>query len=819
MRKMIRKDPFLTTPPEDLDAQDQWHTGLWPASWISHPACSSAPSVTAYRRRFTLDEDEMMRVHVTADERYMLYLDGERVGRGPERGDRRNWFFESYDLALGSGQHVLVAIVWALGDEAPLAQFSVRPGFLLAADEDRWHGEITTGVAPWETTEVGGITLFADRLRFGAGANFDVNGATFNWGVRHGEGGGWIEPEVGPRGVSRGGYDHHGTVGPDQWLRPAILPPMVDKPWEEGVVRYVTSQSLDTYMRPTSATDIAVEHQDWHRLLRDGTPLTIPPGTERRVLIDLEDYVCAYTQLVTSGGAGALVRVRWAESLYEGELSEWWEVFGASKGDRDEIEGKTFVGEGDAFRPDGGDGRVFENLWWNGGRYVQVDVRTSDEPLHLRSLTFLETRYPLTPMSRFEIDDPRFGRAWPIMVRALQMCSHETFMDCPYYEQLMYVGDTRLEALVTYCLARDDRLPRKAIEMFYASRFPEGLTQSRYPCRSTQVIPPFSLWWCGMVYDHARWRDDEAFIRRMMPGVRGVLDAFWSYRNEGGLVEAPPGWNYTDWTRAPGWHRGTPPDGEGGVSGILNWHFALVLVRAAELETWLGEPENAARWLRYAQAMAEAAIASFWDDERGLFTDDLDHAYVSEHAQCLALLSGLLDEAHRERVTEALVTREDLTRATIYFSHYLFETYYQVARIDKLFARLNEWFELADLGFKTTREAPEPSRSDCHAWGAHPIYHGFASILGIRPASFGFRSVQIHPMLGPSRHAEATLVHPSGEIGLSLTKTAGDGLEATIGLPDGVSGTFHYESREYRLHPGLQRIEVEGGEREEQDHG
>ena len=47
---------------------------------------------------------------------------------------------------------------------------------------------------------------------------------------------------------------------------------------------------------------------------------------------------------------------------------------------------------------------------------------------------------------------------------------------------------------------------RKAIEMFDQSRMANGLTQSRYPSRVRQIIPPFSLWWVGMVYDYALWR-------------------------------------------------------------------------------------------------------------------------------------------------------------------------------------------------------------------------------------------------------------------------------------------------------------------------
>jgi alpha-L-rhamnosidase len=113
-------------------------------------------------------------------------------------------------------------------------------------------------------------------------------------------------------------------------------------------------------------------------------------------------------------------------------------------------------------------------------------------------------------------------------------------MDCPYYEQLMYVGDTRLEALTTYAISPDDRLPRKSILLFGLSRLPDGLTQARYPSRDVQVIPPFALWWVGMVYDYALWRGDQAFISALLPGVRAVLDGFLAHVNAENLLQARP---------------------------------------------------------------------------------------------------------------------------------------------------------------------------------------------------------------------------------------------------------------------------------------
>ena len=114
--------------------------------------------------------------------------------------------------------------------------------------------------------------------------------------------------------------------------------------------------------------------------------------------------------------------------------------------------------------PDGGDGRLFTTHWWRSGRYCLLEVKAGETPLTIRRLALDEARYPLENEGAFECGDQELGPVIRIAVRGLQMCSHETFMDCPYYEQLMYVGDTRLEMLTTYVVSRDDRLVRRGIE-------------------------------------------------------------------------------------------------------------------------------------------------------------------------------------------------------------------------------------------------------------------------------------------------------------------------------------------------------------------
>ncbi len=783
-RIQLEHDPYTHRPENS-----QWVTrGVWPCAWIACPDSGASPCVAAYRRAFALDQPARFRIHVSADERYDLFLDGERIGHGSERGSPDCWFFETYDLDLQPGQHILVARVWSLGSQAPVAQMSVYPGFLCSPQAEPYISLLGTGTADWETKRLDGYS-FSDigipGHYFAVGANLTVDGRRFAWGFERGLGEGWQ-----PASVRDHGADARTRVefAPLHLLAPAMLPAMLERAQPIGRARFV-GRAAGVNARPGAIhlnDQDAADIETWNELIHHERPVVIPPYTTRRVLIDLENYYCAYPAIVVSGGAGSSIRLSWAESLFR-------EPEGRTKGKRDEIDGKYFLGLGDIFLVEGGQQRQYETLWWRCGRYVELLVATSGESLTIERIRLRETRYPLEMQSTFAASDARLEEVVPIAVRALQMCAHETYMDCPYYEQLMYVGDTRLEALATYAITRDDRLPRKALRVFDASRLPTGLTQSRYPSRIRQIIPPFSLWWVAMIYDYALWRGDRAFVQSLMPGARGVLDYFGTLLNADGLVQAPRGWNFTDWV--PAWHSGTPPTGELGVSGIINWQYVLVLTLAARLEEWLGEAELAARARRLAGALAERLVAHFWDAERGLFADDLARQHFSEHAQCLAVLSGQLSQPQQNQVAHALLHANDLARTTIYFTHYLFETYTQLGRIDKLQERLEVWFNLKSNGFKTTFEMPEPSRSDCHAWGAHPLYHYFASILGIRPGSFGFGAVTIAPQLGSLASASGTLVHPRGDIRVSLQaeKTV---IRAQISLPDGLPGTLFFDARD-----------------------
>ncbi|MFA6134205.1 MAG: alpha-L-rhamnosidase [Phycisphaerae bacterium] len=802
-RVLIDKPPFNAF-------STLWDYGSWRARWIGVPSgegpgsvssgVAPASAVLAFRREVVLDQPATCRIHVSADQRYRLFLDGQRIGQGPERGCFENWFYETYDLDLEAGRHVLVAQVWWLSLDAPpaYAQMTAQAAFLLAA-EGPLAEHLDTGVAPWQVRVLGGYSFLPPGDAWGTGAKLRIRGADFSWGFQTGQGDGWSAVAVLNAAVNASQANEFKRP----WmLSPATLPPMLEETVRPFAVRHVqTTDGGAASTLPVRAKDhLPAEAGQWQAMFDGKGPLTLPPRTSRRVIVDLQDYYCAYPQLTVSGGAGATVRISWAEALYE-MAADGSPGHAATKGNRREILNKVFDGIGDVFEPDGGRDRAFETLWWQAGRYLEILVQTGDAPLVLQELTLRQTHYPYEFEGAFACSDPAMEEVIPRALRTLEMCSHETYMDCPYYEQLMYVGDARLEAMVTYACCRDDRLPRKAITLFDLSRTPRGLTQSRFPSRVMQIIPPFSLYWVSMVHDYLMWRRDRDFVLRLLPGVRGVLESFRQNLTTQGLLNSPSGWNFMDWV--PAWPYGISPGGLEGQSGLLNWHLVMTLREAQAMERLAGEDLLAQRDGQLAESLAAATDRAFWDESRGLYADDLEHRCFSEHTQCLAILSGLLAPEKRRRVADGLLTAPDLTRTTIYFSHYLFEAYRQIGRMDAMAGRMGPWLALKDLGCTTTLEMPEPSRSDCHAWAAHPLYHYLASVLGIRPAAPLFASVLIEPQLGTLTRAAGTIAHPDGLIAVELHTQAGR-LDGMVELPPGLTGELIWKGKKVSLRGGRQ---------------
>ena len=114
---------------------------------------------------------------------------------------------------------------------------------------------------------------------------------------------------------------------------------------------------------------------------------------------------------------------------------------------------------------------------------------------------------------------------------------------------------------------------------------------------------------------------------------------------------------------------------------------------------------------------------------------------------------------------------------------------------------------MLDIGLTTFAENPEPTRSDCHAWSASPLYEMLSLVAGIMPAASGFKKVLIKPNMGSLTSILATMPHPQGDIRVNNRKT---GRQAciVIDIPVGVVGELEWEGKIYPLEQGRKEFNL-----------
>ncbi|MFP5210501.1 MAG: alpha-L-rhamnosidase C-terminal domain-containing protein [Acidobacteriota bacterium] len=775
---------------------------IWHADWVTHPTAPlREPLVLHFRRTLTLDAvPASYLVRVSADNRFVLYVNGERVGDGPARGDLTHWRYERFDLApfLRTGRNLVTATVWNWGIFAPIAQMSDRTAFLLESEATGdtgistpkgWQVEIENGRGALDRSSVS----FRAYMASGPGEELDASRYDWNWNSTSDTTAAWVTVASPMRDSIYGNVNraHSANItGDNPWgLVPDTLPHMEYTPTSAGETVRADRPGLDAF--PASA-------------------VTVPANSRVHILLDRRTLTTGYPLLTVSGGKGSQIWLTYSEALYDNDLH---------KGDRNALDytdaqgvkhPRGALGLRDEFIPDGGSDRTFEPLWWRTWRYLDLDITTGDQPLTLDSLKAEFTAYPFKELATFQSPDEQLAKIWEISWRTARLDAHETYMDTPYYEQLQYIGDTRLQALISYTVTGDDRLARQALQAFNDSRIPEGITRSRYPSSLPQNIPTFSLLWIGMLHDYWMYRPDPEPVRASLMGTRTVLHWFEGYEQPDGLLKELPWWSFIDWVPS-----GKIPTYDAqGESCMTTLEYLGALDDAAALEKGLGDALFASRYLTRAEHVRSGLYRECWNASRGLLAETPDRNSFSQQANILGVLYDVIPKNQQKEVLRKMLaiepgtTPDGVLSASYYFRFYLARALEHAGMADDYLSSIEPWRKLLALHFSTWPEVPGDTRSDSHAWSAHPIYDLLTLVAGIEPASPGFATVRIAPHLGALPSLTATFPHPEGTIKVEYHRR-GEGLNAAIILPGKLTGNFVYDGKSWPLKPGVNTIHTQ----------
>lgn len=755
---------------------------MFKAKWIwyeGYPQNNCGKNEVCYfRKRFYLPEGKYrLRIKVTADSRYKLYLNKKIIGFGPEKGDRWRYYFDIIESRdnLRQGWNIISALVvhyyvaepWLYHKGGPGSVYRSATGaFLLEAlilnEEDKVIGEILTDDS-WLVYRDQAIEFLPSKHMPLVGEVESVKGELLpgNWTDLDFDDSSWENSVVIDR---KGGL----AFNPEETLNELFTPwPLIER-------------------------DIPLlyqEEKNFIRVIPDSIPLEgieLKPNENYSFTLDVGELTTGFPCVKVKGGRGSSIRLTYAECFFHSSDCK------LEKRVRDDFSG-IIMGDTDTFYPSGKED-YYEPFWFRTFRFIKVDINVGDTPLWIDKIWFREIEYPLKIEGSFKCSNERLNQVWDVSINTLKRSMHETYEDCPYYEQMQYIMDTMLEALYTYQISKDYNLAKKAIFDFHSSLLPSGLLQSRYPSVAPQVIPVFSLYWIIMLRDYVFYSGDIELIKRYRPTIDAVLGWFDRHINEKNLLDRIGYWPYIDWVE--GWDWGIPPSFSYDSPIVYSLIYSYALKIASNLMLLIGSKSLSKEYKIKSMFIDKSIKRLCWDEDVGLFKDAPNTAQFSQHSQIWAVLNKIVKSDKAKRCIENSITRDDISKVSISHSFFLFRALDKVGLYNKYAPLiLDRWKRLLDLNVTTFPETFENPRSECHGWSAVPIYEFVSSVLGIRPGEPGFRRVDIKPHTIDLEWAEGTIPTVKGDVGLRWERGA-DSVVFYISTPKDVRVRLIFSSIE-----------------------
>lgn len=762
----------------------------WAADWIWGPGEDGGENLFRhFRTTCQLDAVPARAVaRVSADTRYVLWVNGAEVGRGPALSMPWWQYYDELDVApyLLAGENTIAVLVYHLGTLP-----DTRPGLLLELEAD---GAIAAASsAAWRTTP--GVMWARETFYF-----------RMNWLAPFQE-----QCNLGrePVGWTRHGFDDGG------WQNAASLgrPPEAG-PWAKLVPRdipllthavhhpaaLVCVEECQAILHRTAPRDLAVGlslpgrpielavAQDVEALLAGTGPATLCCSNAHLdgvydgihdpcLTLDFGAQRNAYVELEVEAPAGARIDVGLAERLTDGRFVNSVEgQFAAAV---------TFL-----------EGRQTWRMFnWYGHRYVRLRLRHCHEPLRLLAVRQISTDYPFADRGRFESSDERLNAIWQISEATTRICCNEYITDTPWREQGQWLGDVAAVTLGSiYCAYGDTALAGKFLRQCAESQFATGLISPMTNLPSTNwrwVLPDYSLWWVRAVWEHYLYTGEQRWVHQLWPQVLKLLHTWVDWLDEHGQLDRLPYHRFVDWAHVD----------KRGESAAINAIFYGALEAIAHLAELKSDQYTRRLVSQVRDQLAGSFDARYWHAERGCYADaNVDGALsdrISEQTNAVALRFGL---ASPDRVAEIVANvyeqpSGEVVRAEPFFMWQVLQALDIAGRFDLALALVRErWGWMLDRGQTTCSEEwgrwgtwrsgqfTPLMRTESHAWSACPVQFLTKTLLGVEILEPGCRRLR----LDASRLAALAPVAVSWPMPLGDLVVACDEGGLRVSAPDSV---------------------------------
>jgi alpha-L-rhamnosidase len=751
-----------------------------------------------FRKTFELEQvPERAPARITADSRYLLWVNGQEVYRGPVRSQPRRLRYDLFDLApyLQPGANVIAVYVKYYGrptafwmPAAPNMALGKSGVLVFEADLGAlgWLvSDPTWKAAPGEAW--GSPGREGNAITQGVPIEvFDARRDPLGWQQVGFDDAAWEQARPVPA-VHIGGFartqpptDPYGPLYPRTIakLGGELKTPVA----VEGVALRgaIDAQIGDPVDRVSASAELEVAGP----LSSGSLPLTaeIPEDGALRLRLDMGGIVSGFVQFAVQAPAGTQLDLQYTE---EPELVAPGMMVGMHCGTR-------YVARGHDDR--------FQAFDSNGFRYAHLLIHGASGSVTLEAFAVQENIYPWAEGAGFQCSDDELNALFKAGIRTVQLNSHDAFLDCPTREQRAWVGDAVVHQMVHLATNLDWRLARHNVVTGNSPRSDGILPMSvvgEMEASGSYTIPDWALHWVHAVHNLYRFEGDRELIASFMPTVERILRWYAPYQGANGLLKDVVEWNLIDWSSV---HAED-------TSAVINALWARGLKELGEMAAWLGQ-QASQRWAETRYAEVKAGFEAFWDEARGSYVDHIvdgeQHRPMSQLAGALAICADLASEARWARIVEtitdpeALVVRSwtggadgeyrmekmmkqfqgiyeadwdvetEVVSAEPFMSYVVHDAVAKAGLADRLPDLYRRWSEFLVDGYDTIGE--------CWGWGTH--VHGWSCTptrdmvfytLGVQPDAPGYAVARVAPRLGMLAWAEGTVPTPHGLIRVHAT--------------------------------------------------
>ena len=696
--------------------------------WIQTKEKVCENALFSFRKRFS--HSGKLTLKISASTRYRLFINGKFALEGPCQGTAYENYYEEADVSsyLKDGENELSVLVLHAADNAFTSVFTADRPILWVEGTEKSKAIVQSDTS-WRAFKISGRDFAQDKSVMYSVAYFEH----LHENVTETE----VEIEEGnAANLQNDGFDEWGVKG-TLCLKKSPLPQMET---------------------------------------RAERPLTVCKTTENSYVLDAESYTTAKVRVKVRGTKGDVLRLTYGECFLK-TADDWW---GFKKGMRDDASG--FI-KGPSDRIDlSGEEQEIEFFWYRAFRYIEVSCKDIKN-LSL-TVNYAPYFYPFDITAKFSCSDENYNKMWDVSINTLLCCSHEIFVDCPYFEQQQYDMDSYLEAMYALKISGDTRLVKKAISDLAQSQQPSGLLCANYPSRVTQVIPTFSIYWLMLLHDYYIYSGDSEFVKPYLGTVDKILWAFHNLLNENGIVSSSH-WPFVDWAET--FPAGVPSDGVLSPICVYSMQYSAGLKCAAHLCKLLGREALSGEYLQRKEKLDKAVRVYFRNEEKGYYNDTLTTAAFSQHTAIWAILSEIETGKNALRLARIMMDPKTVS-CSFSMGFFLFRALEKVGMYDLAEVNLKGFQTMLDLNCTTWCENPDDPRSECHGWSASPLYEFTTGILGVKQTGIGYESIEINPTPWHLTHAEGAVPTPLGIVSVAWKKTDGK-IHLSYSAPRGMTVT------------------------------